>query len=355
VENLVEFIKKTQSDNRLGSLEEAAIKQSIILKLLSLLGWDPFNIDEIEPDFHVGNGKVDFLLKQDDAKKIFLSVTKDLNNLGSLQDQLFEWSIQQNIKTAILTNGLIWYFFLPQINGRSEDKQFHTIHFSKDPAAEIGHHFSNFLGKQNVISGDAQKAAEAIYDKRKKAMLIKEHLPKAWLTIINEPEKWLVEIISKVTKELSGYEPDPETVREFVLTEVKAKTNTLKVQPPPILNKIKKIMKKEVKGKTIKSFSFQGKKYDVHSWKSMVLKICEVLHEKHRDDFESILYISLDGRNCFSRNPHEFLECEKIGDTEIYLDLHLAVKDILALCKEILLLFGYKENDLIIESEPSPA
>jgi hypothetical protein len=35
------------------------------------------------------------------------------------------------------------------------------------------------------------------------------------------------------------------------------------------------------------------------------------------------------------------------------LDLHLTVKDMLALCGEILLLFGYKENELIIESKPA--
>jgi hypothetical protein len=302
----------------------------------------------------VGDGKIDFLLKHENAKKIFLSVKKDLNHLESLQEKLFTWSVQWDIKIAILTNGLIWRFFLPLMGGRSEDKQVHLIDFSKDQAEDIEHVFSNFLGKQNVISGNSQKAAETIYYDRKKAMLVTEHLPKAWLKIINEPEKWLVEIISRVTKELCGYEPDPETVREFALTEIKTKANALKVQPPPILDKIKKIMKKDVKGKTIKSFSFQNKKYDVHSWKAMVLKMCEILHEKHRDDFESILYISLEGRNCFSRNPHEFLECEKISNTEIYLDLHLTVKDMLALCKEILLLFGYKENELIIESEPSP-
>jgi hypothetical protein len=87
----------------------------------------------------------------------------------------------------------------------------------------------------------------------------------------------------------------------------------------------------------------------------MVVKICEIMYDKHRDEFESILYISLEGRTCFSENPDEFLECEKIAGTDIYLDLHFTVKDMLALCKEILLLFGYKENELTIESKPTPS
>ena len=84
----------------------------------------------------------------------------------------------------------------------------------------------------------------------------------------------------------------------------------------------------------------------------MALTICDIMFENHKEDFESILYISLDGKNCFSRNPHEFLECEKISDVDIYMDLHLTTKNMLALCKEMLLLFGYKENELFIESEP---
>jgi hypothetical protein len=355
MQDLIEFIKKIQSDNRLGSLEEAAIKQSIVLKILSLLGWDPFNIDEIEPDHRVGTGKIDFLLKSDKTNKIFLNVKKDLANPQKLQEQLFQLAAQGDIKIAILTNGLIWNFFLPLVDGSPEEKKFHVMEIHKEEVDNIAQGFSDFLLRKNVISGNALKTAESLYFNRKKAMLVNEYLPKAWQKIINEPEKWLADIISKATKDLCGYEPDPETVKEFVLSEIKAKANVLKVQPPPILDKTKKIMKKDFKGKSIKSFSFKGEKHDVHSWKAMVVKICEIMYDKHRDEFESILYISLEGRTCFSENPDEFLECEKIAGTDIYLDLHFTVKDMLALCKEILLLFGYKENELTIESKPTPS
>jgi len=355
MQDLIEFIKKNQSDNRLGSLEEAALKQSIVLKMLSLLGWDPFNMDEIEPDYRVGTGKIDFLLKSDNTNKIFLNVKKDMANSQKLQEQLFQLAAQSNIKIAILTNGLIWNFFLPLMDGSPEEKQFYAIEIRKEKADKIAQGFSDFLLRKNVISGNALKTAESLYLNRKKAMLVNEYLPKAWQKIINEPDKWLADIISKVTKDLCGHEPDPEIVEEFVLSEIKTKANVLKVQPPPIVDTIKKITKKDFKGKSIKSFSFKEEKHDVHSWKAMVLKICEIMYDKHRDEFESILYISLEGRTCFSENPHEFLECEKIAGTDIYLDLHLTIKDMLDLCKEILLLFGYKENELIIESKPTPS
>jgi hypothetical protein len=75
-------------------------------------------------------------------------------------------------------------------------------------------------------------------------MLVNEYLPKAWQKIINQPDIWLADIISKATKDLCGYAPDPETVKEFVLSEIKTKANVLKVQPPPIVDNIKNITKK---------------------------------------------------------------------------------------------------------------
>ena len=63
MDNLLEFLRDIQSDERFKSLDEAAIKQAIVLKILSLLDWDPFNIDEIQPKYGLEDGKIDFSLK----------------------------------------------------------------------------------------------------------------------------------------------------------------------------------------------------------------------------------------------------------------------------------------------------
>ena len=58
-------------------LDEAAIKQGVILKILSLLNWDPFNIDEIQPEYSVDNGKIDFALKHKKLIKAFICFKKE--------------------------------------------------------------------------------------------------------------------------------------------------------------------------------------------------------------------------------------------------------------------------------------
>jgi len=189
-----------------------------------------------------------------------------------------------------------------------------------------------------------------IYNNRKKIMLINENLPKAWLKIMNEPEKWLVNIISEVTEDLCGYRPDGEAVEEFIISEVKTKAETSSSYGSKSSGEIRKNAQKDYKGKTVKSFTFMGEVYHVKSWKQMLLKICDIMFAKHKDSLESLLYITLRGRDCFSKDPHEFVNGQEISGTHIYVDLDLSVMSVVALCKEILLNFGHKESDFSIET-----
>jgi predicted type IV restriction endonuclease len=77
MKKLVEFIKKIQSDERFGTFDEAAIKQGIVLKVLSLLDWDPFDVDEVQPEYEIQGSKVDFCLKKGKANKVFILVRKN--------------------------------------------------------------------------------------------------------------------------------------------------------------------------------------------------------------------------------------------------------------------------------------
>ena len=72
--------------------------------------------------------------------------------------------------------------------------------------------------------------------------------------------------------------------------------------------------------------------------------------QNHEDEIERLIYLNVSDKNCFSRNQHEFLEHEKIADTDIFVDLNLTKMDIIPLCKDILTFYGYKESDFSIET-----
>jgi len=356
-ERLLQFIKEIQSDERYDSFDEPAIKQGIVLKILSFLDWDPFNIDEIQPEYEVDGGKIDFSLRHKDSSKAFIGIRKGMKALKKYQEELSNYAVQEGVKIAVLTDGITWWFTLPLVKGSLEEKRFHTIDMNERKAEEIAQNFEEFLSKENVTSGKSLKAAEHIYGTRLKSLLIKENLPKAWKKVLSEPEKWLFDILTQVTEELCGHKPDRDIVEKFLALEIDAKADlSTMLKPrtptPPPPRETKATVKKEALiGKSIVSFTLDRERYDVKSWKAMLLKICEVVAAKHKDDFEMVLTLSGPNREYFSTNPYELLTCEKIPGTELYVDVNLSPMGAVSLSHRILSLFGYKEKDFSIETK----
>ena len=121
MKKLVEFIRKIQSDDRFSAFDEAAIKQGVVLKVLSLLDWDPFDVDEVQPEYEIQGGKVDFCLKKQKANKVFILVRKSEKEFLKQQDKVLSMSAQGKVPIGILTNGMTWWFFLPLVQGSPDD------------------------------------------------------------------------------------------------------------------------------------------------------------------------------------------------------------------------------------------
>jgi len=67
-EEVLRLINDFKKDRRLISFDEAATKQAVILRILKALGWNPFNIDEVYPEYSVGGRRVDYALRHNSKK-----------------------------------------------------------------------------------------------------------------------------------------------------------------------------------------------------------------------------------------------------------------------------------------------
>jgi predicted type IV restriction endonuclease len=141
LDNFINFLKKIQSDKRFKDFDEAAIKQAIVLKILSLLEWDPFNIDELQSEYMLKEDKIDFALKHKESLKVFVSVKKDSKNFKKNIEMLLGLSAQSDVKIAVFTNGSSWWFFLPLIEGSIDDKRFCTIDIQQQKLEDIDKNF----------------------------------------------------------------------------------------------------------------------------------------------------------------------------------------------------------------------
>ncbi len=355
MDKLIQFLKELQTDRKYKDLQEASIKQAIILKILLLLGWDPFDVNEIQPEYVTKMQKIDYAIRQNDSVEAFLIVKKTLDNFKADIESLLESAKKADAKIAIFTNGLSWWFFLPSVEGNIDDKRFWSIDTGKEEPDLIASKLFNFLSKESVIRGNAVKLAGEICNKRKEAVLINTYLPKAWEKVITEPEKYLVDIVSEVTMELCGYKPKREKVLEYVKAEGKISSKKPEYYDLTDLTKIASDKsdksKAGYKGKTIKSFKLKGIEYSVKSWQELPLELCNSIVKNHRESFENVLYISVKGRDYFSNDPYQFIVNKEINGTGIYINTDLSEAIAMALCNEILKLFGYVESDLTINTK----
>lgn len=353
MKKLIEFIKKIQSDNRFSTFDEAAIKQGVVLKTLSLLDWDPFDVEEVQPEYEVQGTRVDYCLKKQKTNKVFILVKRNEHDFPKVQDKVLSVSSQGKVPIGILTNGRTWWFFLPLVQGSADEKKFLTIEMGNQRPEEASMLFENFLTKENVLSGEAEKAAEDIYTARQRDFFIKETLPKAWAQIMSNPKKWLADILGSVTEEMCGYHPDREAIEDFISSRFNQKSDLESLlQPKPAAQPQTAkaaVRDDDYTGKSIVSFTLKGMKYEVKSWKAMFLKFCEVVFPKHKDDLDVLFTLSKPGKEYFSKNPYQLLTCEKIAGTGMYVDVNLTAREVVELSHKMLHLLGYDENALSFE------
>ncbi|MHC1588223.1 MAG: type I restriction endonuclease [Methermicoccaceae archaeon] len=353
IKELSELVEEFKSDKqRLASFDEAATKQAIILRVLSLLGWSPYNIDEVFPEYTVGGKKVDYSLRINEVNKVFIEVKRTGEELEKHQEQLLKYSFSQGVKLAVLTNGITWWFYLPYQEGDWEQRKFYTIEIYDQEAGDIASKFVDFLHKENVGSGKAIENAESVYKSKQRERLIGKTVPRAWDKLINEVDTGLVGLIAETTEKLCGYKPDDATIEKFLKSYSQKSVERMPVQPitrKPVQRRTSRGTE-DYTNKKISSFSFDGQRYEVRTWKEILVKVCEIMHAKHRNSFEQVFALHGRERPHFSKNPAELRAGEQIDGSNIYVETWMNANNMVSRSKKVLSLFGYPENALSVET-----
>jgi hypothetical protein len=214
--NLLELINKIKEDRKFRTFDESSTKQFVVLRILSSLGWNIYDPDEIQPEYSIGSFKVDFALKHKEVVKVFIEVKRFGEPLENHQEQLLKYAFQRGIKLAVLTNGGSWWFYLPLMEGSWERRKFYTIEIYEQDINDVVDKFEKLLSKKNVMTDRAITNAEQIYENRLKEHLIRQALPKAWEKLLLEPDELLVELLSETAERLCGYKPMDGMVKGFL-------------------------------------------------------------------------------------------------------------------------------------------
>jgi len=215
-ETIAEAVVKLNSTVSLGSLDESATKQGVVLRLLSLAGWNAFDVSEVVPEYTVGSRRVDYALRLGSSNLVFIEVKRPSENLQDHQQQLLEYCFQQGVKLAALTNGRTWWFYLPLQEGSWEQRRFLTIDLESQEPDTVELRFMQYLSRDEVGSGRAVSAAENLVQSQQRVDTISKTVIEAWNQIVERPDELLVELISEATERICGFKPDSEMIEQFL-------------------------------------------------------------------------------------------------------------------------------------------
>ena len=358
-EKLVSAINEIRNNKSMLMSDEASIKSGVILRLLSILGWNPFDVNEVKPEYTVESKRVDLSLRINGINKVFIEAKRPNENLETHQEQLLDYSFREGVKQAILTNGITWWFYLPLNEGSWEQRRFFTADFLQQDPNAIAEKLIDLLSRENGVSGDTLKNAEHLYRGRQKRNILRDALPKAWYKILNDPDDLLVELLIETTEKLSGFRPEIEDVEQFLINMQTLPNTRPEVAPSPAKTVISpELTRKPIPyiggsyiNKRIKSIKLLGKTYHPQTWKELLVIVSEEMFRRHSSKFTRCLSLRGSRMSYFSQQPNEQSQPMQIAGSNYFVETKLNSNSIVRRSRELIGLFGYKDSDLEVSAE----
>ena len=356
-DRLAAEIERVRSDKSIRTLDEANVKQGVILPILNALGWNPFNTNEVRPEYPVQGGNVDYSLRIHGANKVFLEAKRPSEDLSKHQVQLLNYSFADGVPLAVLTTGLNWWFYLPLQVGSWEERRFGVVDLRNPDVSQTADLLIDFLSRENVRSGVAVAYAESLLDRLWQDKKIEEALPRAWTQLITDPHHQLLALLNQKVMELCGWGADQEQIKRFLATVSKPAYAPPNPTPHRLVPSKPKQHNQSVgsyKNKSLVGFTVLGSPYQSGDWIELLMTVSERIYQLHTDEFHRTLELKGRKNHYFCRNPRELPQDQKwwkpLSGSGYYVWSNVSSDQCVDISEMLLAKFGYGPEGLQIET-----
>ena len=349
-EAIVQVVSDINRNPGLDGLNQSAMKQTVVMRILDAAGWSPFSLSDIEPDFQIGSSKVDFALKLSPAPRsqaaatprVLVDVRGAEDNLDSerMQRRLVNLCERADVELGVLTNGLRWLLFLGVPDSRRQENRFCELDIQQD-AEDVANEINMYLAKDKVGNGQAVRSAERALRDRNQDEVSRVAIIEGWRQVVKGLDEGLVSIIATAAEQRMGTRPDHRFIRQ-VLNESRNEllASTVEDEASP-----------GGSGRTRpSSFTFDGETHSVRSWPELLVEVCSAVQRRHPDDFDKVMAIGGRKNPYFSRIEGEVNHARLIGDTGIYASCQGSGDIISRRAERVVTEFGYPSAVLTIET-----
>lgn len=336
----------------LQELSESAIKQGIVLRVLSAAGWDTFDLSEVQPEYRSANTTIDFALMSSSSGRgrttasplVFVEVKLPGENLESdrFERQLVNHCSRNNVSLGVLTNGLKWLLLYVSTDRESRESRYCETDLSGD-ADTAADDLNRFLAKDRVTSGQAARSAERALQERNQNVVVRQAILDGWRQVVRGLDEGLIELVATASEQRAGERPENRFVRRVLMEH---RSELL----PFTEDDVSESRPGGGSRRRPASFTFESESQTASSWPDLLIGVCEIMRQRHPADFERILGIRGRSLPYFSRNEDEVHHPRQIGDSGIYASCQGAGVLIEGRAKRVVELFGYPSDSLSIQT-----
>ena len=364
---LRETVERIATLPRPPANEEAA-KIRVLLPILAELGWDVHDhrdTGEVLWEHPVGpgsgagkKGRADIALARTGHGHRVLCLIEAKSpqeDLSRHVDQLMGYAFHEGADICVLTNGFIWWLYLPREPGPAASRRFAELRLGDSPHQQVANDLEAYLGKTNLESGEAETRAKEALSKVREAERLKTEMPKIWRQMLDEPDRELVDLFAGRVYEKLRLQPSHEAAA--ALLQGKSIDAVPAVIPSGSPNakhpQVRKPPKKSpgaAPGKARRrprAVVLWGNATEVTRWTDVVVCVAEAVHRCHPHDFlERMKAMAGRKRPFASSDPGELTRARQIASTGVWVEINLSADDTLKKCRKMLEVFGYSASDL---------
>jgi negative regulator of replication initiation len=103
--------------------------------------------------------------------------------------------------------------------------------------------------------------------------------------------------------------------------------------------------------KKIRNFILFGKNYAPRYWKELLVTVSNEMYHRHSSDFDKCLNLRGSKMRYFSTRANELSHPVQIANSQYFVETKLNSNSIVKRSRDLMALFGYKENDLKVVAE----
>lgn len=364
VERIIETIKNGGPKQR-----EETTKFQEVVPILRELGWDIDNdrgIREVQFEYEVGDqrddGQVDIALLDRSldptAQTVCLiEVKASSERLENHVEQLLGYAFHDAASICALTNGVVWWLYLPRGEVAVSDRRFAELNLLTDDVKDLCRMFRRYLSRDALFENKAERAANEAVARRQETAKIESKLPDLWARMTgSEPDPALVKLVQRRLLDEERLDASAQQVAAAIAGKpIPPAQSTVRssVIKPSSGNRSEAGRKAyETRAKNPKPVAAEvlGVRIEVRTWKDLYRSVIAFLYGRYQDRFFDAADQVLGGRTrpATSTDPSAYFVPHEVGSTGVFVEIEGNSAAMERRSRQLVGALGHAPADLVI-------